>query len=63
MTCKECKNFIQEKGHRGRCKVTPFFKNYNGTIQKIQGVPRIKYVSWSTLACKKFERKRENDKC
>lgn len=58
-TCKDCKFFIQEEGHCGRCKKYPYVRTRRGLVETINGKPRTLYVRWSRTACKSFEKKGE----
>ena len=62
MSCKDCKYFIQGKGHSGSCEKMPYHKHKGGQIaKKADGTPIKRVVFWGTNACKKyFERKDEN---
>lgn len=61
MTCKDCRFFIQGKGHGGTCEKKPFVTAKNGKPHIINGKTINRYISWGTTACKTFfERSNEN---
>lgn len=60
-TCKECRYFIQGKGHSGRCEKWPYVRTKWGTIAKINGEPRPLIIYWSHNACKTFEKKKNTE--
>ncbi len=55
-TCKDCKFFVQDEGHRGTCQKRPFVSTRQGKVQMIGGKPRTLFVWWGTNACKAFEK-------
>lgn len=55
-TCKECRYFIQGKGHSGTCEKRPYVSTRQGTVSMGNGKPRKLYVTWGKNACKLFER-------
>lgn len=54
MTCKKCRYFVQGEGKSGTCKKRPYVSTRQGTVQMVNGKPRILYVYWAKTACQLF---------
>lgn len=60
-TCKDCKYFIQEERHRGRCEKHPYVRTRKGMVEMLGDEPRKLYVYWGRNACKTFEMKDDTE--